>query len=171
MNPQIYAVDLASYLSGNTFEKWIDANQDAYDIEQEINQMLTESPEKDSEEWAIHAYKDFGNADSFLGENPELKDISKAGMFISEQGEIATLLIEHYNGNIDGAESALENKYIGEYKSMKSYIEEELEQRNDIPDDLQRYIDTDYMARDYDKNGEYFSLDSETNTIYLFSNL
>ena len=33
---------------------WIDANQDADDIHEEIQEMLTESPEPVAEEWSIH---------------------------------------------------------------------------------------------------------------------
>ncbi len=55
--PKIYVDCLSAYNAGTLHGSWIDANQDAEDIHEEIQEMLSESPEPVAEEWAIH---DFG---------------------------------------------------------------------------------------------------------------
>jgi len=56
---QIYVACLASYNNGILHGAWINAEQDAYAIYDEVQTMLTASPVKDAEEWAIHDYEGF----------------------------------------------------------------------------------------------------------------
>ena len=62
--PRIYVRCLTAYNSGKLHGKWIDANQNANSIREEIREVLHSSPEHDKfypcEEWAIHDYEDFG---------------------------------------------------------------------------------------------------------------
>ena len=57
--PRIYAACLASYNAGRLHGKWIDANQDADEIHEEIQKMLAASPIPNAEEWAIHDHEGF----------------------------------------------------------------------------------------------------------------
>jgi len=170
MRPQIYVVELDSYNSGQPYGNWIDASLDADQIKEEIQTILKESPEKDAEEWAIHAYEDFEGTENFFGENPDIQDISEAGKFIEEKGEIAALLISNYCGNISEAKNALANKFIGEYDSMEKFAQAKLDERTDIPADILPAIDMKYLAREHELEGIYYSLDSETGSIYMFYN-
>ena len=50
----IYVADLAAYNNGKLHGVWIDATQDLDGIQEQINQMLADSPEGFAEEYAIH---------------------------------------------------------------------------------------------------------------------
>jgi len=58
--PRIYVACLAAYNAGRLHGRWIDAAQDAADIQAEVRKMLAASPQADAEEWAIHDYEGFG---------------------------------------------------------------------------------------------------------------
>ena len=73
--PKIYIACLASYNNGILYGKWIDANQDASVLEEEISDILAGSPMADAEEWAIHDYDDFD--DLRLSEYESLETISQ----------------------------------------------------------------------------------------------
>lgn len=57
--PKIYVACLAAYNNGILHGEWIDANQEADAIRDDIAAMLKASPITDAEEWAIHDYEDF----------------------------------------------------------------------------------------------------------------
>jgi len=48
------------YNNGKLHGRWIDATQGESAIRDEIQEMLSESPEPNAEEWAIHDYEGFG---------------------------------------------------------------------------------------------------------------
>ncbi|MCT8003625.1 antirestriction protein ArdA [Sphingomonas sanguinis] len=55
--PRIYVACLAAYNNGYLHGTWIDADQDADQIRDEIAAMLARSPVEDAEEYAIHDYE------------------------------------------------------------------------------------------------------------------
>ena len=59
--PRIYVASLADYNSGRLRGRWIDADQPAEAIREQIVEMLAESNEPIAEEWAIHDYENFGD--------------------------------------------------------------------------------------------------------------
>ena len=58
-NPRIYVACLAAYNNGYLHGAWIDADQDADEIRDEIAAMLARSPIKGAEDYAIHDYEGF----------------------------------------------------------------------------------------------------------------
>jgi antirestriction protein len=52
---------LADYNAGRLRGRWIDANQPADAIREEVAQMLAESKESIAEDYAIHDYEYFGD--------------------------------------------------------------------------------------------------------------
>ncbi len=56
---RIYVACLAAYNNGKLHGAWIDATQDIDDIQEQVSQMLDESPEEDAEEYAIHDYEGY----------------------------------------------------------------------------------------------------------------
>ncbi len=50
---KIYVADLAAYNNGKLHGVWINALDNLDDIQDQINQMLDESPEQDAEEYAF----------------------------------------------------------------------------------------------------------------------
>jgi len=79
--PKIYVADLAAYVNGRLHGRWIEANQPAEDIHQEIQEMLSESPEPSAEEWALHDHEGFGSFQLAEYEDIEtvFPDVSSSG--------------------------------------------------------------------------------------------
>lgn len=169
--PEIYVADLAAYNAGKLRGTWIDATQDADDIKAEIEEMLRGSPEAIAESWAIHDYEQFYGAGDYLGEHPNLEDVTTAAELITEHGELAGLVIAHFCGDIDEAKRALEEMYSGEYDSLADYAEELSEGSiGDIPEHIARYIDYESMGRDMELGGDVFTLTTDDGKVHVFWN-
>ena len=56
---RIYVADLAAYNAGILHGVWIDATLELDVIQEQVNTMLTASPEEGAEEYAIHDYEGF----------------------------------------------------------------------------------------------------------------
>ena len=82
--PRIYVACLAAYNQGHLHGTWIDADQDADAIHEEIQQMLAESPVPDAEEWAIHDYEGFGGLN--LSEYEDIERVAEFGQLLAEHG-------------------------------------------------------------------------------------
>lgn len=170
-NPEIYVADLAAYNAGKLRGEWIDALQDADDIQAEIDEMLSNSLEPVAEDWAIHDYEQFYGVGDYLGEHPSLEDIATAAELISEKGELAGLVIAHFCGDLNEAKSALEDKYSGEHDSLADYAEELSEGSiGDIPENIARYIDYEAMGRDMELGGDVFTLETNDGKVHIFWN-
>ncbi len=83
--PRIYAASLADYNAGRLHGVWINANQDAEQLSEEIAAMLRRSPTPGAEEWAIHDYESFGPA--AVSEYDSLERISRITRGIAEHGQ------------------------------------------------------------------------------------
>ena len=67
LTPRIYVACLAAYNNGQLHGAWIDADQSADAIHEEIRAMLASSPTPGAEEWAIHDYERFAR-DMFMSD-------------------------------------------------------------------------------------------------------
>ena len=56
---RIYVADLAAYNNGCLHGVWINPCDDLEDIQSQINEMLADSLEEDTEEYAIHDHEGF----------------------------------------------------------------------------------------------------------------
>ena len=83
---RIYVACLAAYNNGKLHGAWIDATQDLDDIQDQINQMLADSPEPDAEEYAIHDYEGFDGYG--LSEYEGIQSVHEIACFIEEHPEI-----------------------------------------------------------------------------------
>ncbi|ABO47128.1 antirestriction protein ArdA [Francisella tularensis] len=157
--PKIHTACLASYNNGFLYGKWIDANQDVSALEEEIQEILADSPMPDAEEWAIHDYEDFDNLG--LSEYESLETISQVAQNIVEHGE---LFIEayRYTNNIDEAIEMINDRFIGLYDSVEDYAEETTD-ISSIPEYLRYYIDFESLARDIELSGDIktFEIDNQ----------
>ncbi|QIG79439.1 antirestriction protein ArdA [Stakelama tenebrarum] len=142
---RIYVACLAAYNNGILHGRWIDAEQDAWAIYDEVAAMLRASPIADAEEWAIHDYEGFEGYQ--LSEYEGLEDVSAIAAFISQHGKLAGELLSYF-GDLDEARSAIEDRYAGEYESVSDFARGLTEETQDIPDSLSFYIDYDRMGRD-----------------------
>lgn len=145
----IYVACLAAYNNGVLFGKWIEANQDPYDIWTEVSAMLAASPIEDAEEWAIHDYEGFEGYS--VSEYEGFDRVSEIAKFIDEQGKLGGKLLEYY-GDPEDAKKALGEHYVGEYESLSDFAQEITEQGSPIPENLAFYIDYEKMAHDLEIN-------------------
>ena len=159
--PKIYVADLAAYVNGRLHGRWIEANQDAEDIHEEIQEMLSESPLPGSEEHAIHDFLGFGSF--HLAEYEDIETVSSLALLIDEFGEmVASTVWGHVSSNADEARRLLEECYQGAWDSLEAYAEELLEGSGDldqVPGHLRHYIDVEAYARDLELGGDVFTVE------------
>jgi antirestriction protein len=146
---RIYVACLAAYNSGILYGAWIDADQDASAIRDEINTMLAVSPETQAEEWAIHDYEGFEGVE--ISESHGIDALVEITEFLAEHGAKGGKLVEFF-GHIEGARNAMQYHYAGEYKSVEDFAQEITEETTNISYSLRFYIDYEAMARDMEIN-------------------
>ncbi|MCP5246084.1 MAG: antirestriction protein ArdA [Burkholderiales bacterium] len=155
---RIYVADLAVYNNGKLYGIWINATDDLGDIQEQVNQMLAESPESFAEEYAIHDYEGFdGYA---LSEYEGLETAHEIACFIEEYPDFGGELLNNFGGNLDEARIAAEENYCGCYKSLADFAEELTEETTQIPENLAYYIDYERMGRDIELNGDVFIIET-----------
>jgi len=165
---RIYVADLAAYNNGKLHGIWINATDDLDDIQEQVNQMLAESPEGFAEEYAIHDYEGFdGYA---LSEYEGLKSANEIACFIEEYPDFAGELLNNFNGNIEEARTAAEDNYCGCYKSLADFAEEMTEGTTQIPDNLAYYIDYERMGQDMELSGDVFTIETAYEEVHVFWN-
>lgn len=168
-NPRIYVACLAAYNNGYLHGAWIDVDQDADDIRGEISAMLARSPIKGAEEYAIHDYEGFEGVT--IREYTSIESVARMGAFIAEHGALGAGLLEQFVGDIDQAETALQDCYHGQHASLGDYMEElTVESGVTIPEALRYYIDREAMARDAEMGGEFFTIETARDEVHVFSN-
>ena len=143
---RIYVACLAAYNNGVFHRRWIDAEQDANGIRDEISAMLKASPISGAEAYAIHDYEGFEGV--HLSEYVGSSQISDLAAFIGEHGALGGKLLDHYGGDLDDARLAIEDSYCGRYRSAAEFAEELTEQSGPAPGKPRFYIDYEAMARD-----------------------
>ena len=89
VSPRIYVACLSSYNNGHLHGQWIDANQDAEAIHEEIQDMLGVSPMIGAEEWAIHDYEGFQGLE--ISEYEDIQQVADVAGYIQEHGQAAYL--------------------------------------------------------------------------------
>ena len=166
--PRIYVACLAAYNNGYLHGAWIDADQDADQIRNEISAMLARSPIKGAEEYAIHDYEGFESVT--IHEYAGIEKVARMGAFIAEHGALGAGLLSEFNGDIDQAETALQDCYHGAFASLADYMEElTTESGVTIPEALRYYIDWEAMARDAEMGGEFFTIETGHDEVHVFS--
>ena len=163
--PKVYVACLAAYNNGILHGEWIDANQEADAIRNEIAAMLKASPIPDAEEWAIHDYEDFEGVR--IEEYSGIDEVAEKAAFIAEHGKLGAELISHF-GELDEARSAMENRFHGTFSSLADCMEELTEQTTEIPKTLRYYIDWQAMARDTEMSGDMFTVETAHDEVHVF---
>ena len=144
LSPKVYVACLASYNAGVLHGVWIDAAQDAGDIEEEVKAMLAKSRKPGAEEFAIHDTEDLG--DNLISQFSSLEEVSAIGLAVEEHGEA----FFHFAADVgvDYAIEKFEEAYLGEWDSEVVYAQQYYEDIWEIPAHLEFYIDWDAVARD-----------------------
>ena len=161
---RIYVACLAAYNNGMLHGRWIEANQDASAIWDEVSEMLKASPEEGAEEWAIHDYEGFEGVS--ISEWESFERVSEIAAFIAEHGELGGKLIECF-GSLQEAQNAISDQYAGEYRSTADFVQEMTEQGTDIPENVQFYIDWGAMARDWEIN-DILTIETGFEAVHIF---
>jgi antirestriction protein len=165
--PRIYVACLAAYNNGHLHGAWIDATQGEWAIWTDIQTILAASPIAGAEEWAIHDYEGFYGAS--VSEHASVETVVRLAGFISEHGELGATVLEHYGGDVEEAEEALKDRYLGCWAAVADYIQECHEQANPVPEALRFYIDWQSMARDAQLGGELVSFEVGHGQVHLFA--
>lgn len=155
-DPKIYIACLASYNEGRLFGEWIDATLDPELIQKEIFNMLAKSPVANAEEFAIHAYEDFGSIS--LGEYESMSNVHEIAIFIQKHGELGAELYA-YTDNLEDSKYMLENNYHGEHDSELDFAMQLFDDcyMHEVPKSIQYYIDYDAFRRDL-FSSDYYSI-------------
>jgi antirestriction protein len=166
--PRIYVASLTDYNNGILHGCWIDADQDAGTIQDEINDMLAESPttakypDQVAEEWAIHDYEGFPH----LHEYETIETVAALGQALEEHGDAMRAFLSIYEGDPKDAAEQFERRYCGEYDSHREFVWGFLDDTgmwDTIPEWAQPYFDEDAywngeLRFDFDEvDGHYFS--------------
>lgn len=165
LQPRIYIACLAAYNNGYLHGEWVDADQSAENLYEEVQKILASSPIPDSEEWAIHDYEEFG--DLIINEYAGLETVSAMASFVVEHDELGAAVLAHVGGDMDDASRLLEECYHGEYDSEEDFAMSFAEETMTIPDHLSYYIDYEKMSRDLFIN-DFFSIDID-NKVHVFN--
>lgn len=169
--PKIYVACLSAYNNGHLHGLWIDATQDADEIQEDIKWMLSWSPvvhEQACEEWAIHDYE------NWMGiKIDEYEDISKVA-------ELATVLEEHgkpfaiyynYYGN-DVTVEDFEEYYLGLYESKEDFVYQQWDECGQLKE-LEKlgissyYINWEGIANDWFIDS-YLSIETSYQEVHVF---
>lgn len=150
--PRIYVACLAAYNNGHLHGEWIDADQTADAIHEEIQAMLKASPVRDAEEWAIHDYEGFHGIK--LGESESIERVSELAGLLDKHGAAFAAYVGYAD---DATERDFEEHYVGNAKSEADFAEEySLEvYGEDGLGPLGQYIDWERVARDMFINDFY----------------
>ena len=165
---RIYVADLAAYNNGKLHGVWINATDDLDDIQEQVNQMLAESPEGFAEEYAIHDYEGFDGYD--LSEYEGLKTAHEIACFIEEYPDFGGELLNNFDGDLEEANAAAEENYCGCYKSLADFAEELTEETTQIPENLAYYIDYERMGRDMELSGDIYTIETAFEEVHIFWN-
>lgn len=165
---RIYVADLAAYNNGILHGVWINACDDLEDIKNQINEMLSKSPEEYAEEYAIHDHEGFEGYP--VGEYEGIEKLHEIACFIEEHPGLAGELLNQFGGNIDDARQAIEENYYGCYNSLADYAEELTEGCHQIPENIAYYIDYERMGRDMEMSGDIFTIETARDEVHVFGN-
>lgn len=167
VQPRIYVACLAAYNNGILHGTWMDAAREPQALQDDVRYMLATSPIAGAREWAIHDNEGFGSLR--IEEYTGLDRISELGSFIAEHDELGAALLDHFSGDMDEAQEAIDDRYMGSYASLADYMQELTEQTISIPHALRYYIDYEAMAHDAELNGDAFTVRTAWDAVHVFA--
>jgi len=167
--PRIYVACLAAYNNGKLHGAWIDCDQDAEAIWDEINEMLKNSPEPDAEEWAIHDFENWQGIE--IGEYESIERVAELAELLEEHGKAFAAYHQYYGEY--ATEEDFSDRYLGQYESEEDFVYEQWNQDGRL-DQLEKmgihdsWIDWEAIARDWFIDS-YHSVDVSYKQVYVFS--
>jgi antirestriction protein len=160
--PRIYVACLAAYNDGHLHGKWIDADQTAEELAEEVTAMLAKSPVPLAEEYAIHDYDGFQGWK--LEEYTSLAAVSAVAGLIASHGDAFAKWID-YTGmdpaehEAEELEEQFQEQYRGHYSSEEDFAQTYPQEfgedwvvtaigSGELPEWAQAYMDWERIARD-----------------------
>lgn len=165
IRPRIYVACLASYNAGKLYGAWIDADQDADDIQAEVDAMLAASPALDAEEWAIHDSEGLGRIDEW----ESFERVAAIGQAIAEAGDDAPALLEWIDNDSSSDPEEFADCYAGHWDSLADFAYE-LNEGDSLNGRLDSYIDWESVGRDLRLNGDIWTASAPGGGIYVYWN-
>lgn len=174
--PRIYVASLADYNAGRLHGRWIDADQSADTIREQIAQMLAQSKEPIAEEWAIHDYEGFAGLE--LSEWEDIDRVAEVAFLIGEHGPVFASLLGYLGGtaSVEEARRYMEEGYRGAFDRLADYAQELVEEcygdaLKGLPDFIKYSIDYESIAHDMELNGDVFTFRCEGKTHVFEANI
>lgn len=164
LEPQIWVGCLAAYNNGKLHGEWIDANQDAEDLLEDIKAMLAKSPVPNAEEWQIFEYEDFGAIK--VDKDEKLETIAKWAEATVRYGLPYTLWAwenHHYKHEPDDFDGI----FYGHYSSLAEFAKEYYKQSNTVPEALESYIDWEGYGEDL-LHGSFYCIKVDGDGVYIY---
>ncbi|VEP18660.1 Antirestriction protein [Hyella patelloides LEGE 07179] len=164
----IFVADLAAYNNGILHGIWIDATIGEDGIREEIQAMLEASPLEDgrAEEYSIHDYEGFGSL--CIHEYESIAQVAAWAHFLEEHGAALGSAVLAYYDDIDEAQTALEDRYCGEFESVTEYAENLITDCYEIPAYLEGYIDYEKWGRDIELGGDIITFELGFREVHIF---
>ena len=167
LKPRIYVACLAAYNNGILHGDWIDADRSEDEIYEEIQKILKSSPIDGAEEFAIHDYDDFYEAE--LSEYPGIETVAKVGEFLAEHGRLGAKVFNRCCHDLEEAREMMEERYIGAYEKLQDYVREYIEECwDDFPQYIEPYFDYDRFGEDLEMNGVVETLKVSFEQVHIF---
>jgi hypothetical protein len=82
---------------------------------------------------------------------------------------LGAALLNHVNNDLNEAHHAGSELYRGCYRSLAEYAEEIMDERYEVPEYLQFYIDEESFGRDMEINSDIFTIEDGAD-IHVFWN-
>ena len=150
MTPRIYVSCLASYNSGILYGDWIDLEDTTEEqVRIDIQKILSSSPIKNAEEWAIHDHEDMGN----IGEHANIADLVELADLVVEYGQPFLAYFEHYGSNfedLEGQKERFECAFIGTTHDPRDFAWEQFQETNDLPDHVWGLLCKDMILSNFE---------------------
>lgn len=148
--PRIYVACLSAYNNALLHGEWIDCDQDSSDIQEEINQMLAQSPEPDAEEWAIHCYENWEGIE--ISEHESIERIAELAELLEKHGKAFAVYYDHYGDY--ATEEDFQDRYMGKYEDEEDFVYQMWDECGTLKklEELninESYIDWSAIARDW----------------------
>jgi len=165
--PRIYVAGLSDYNAGRLHGVWLEAAQEAEELQAGITAMLETSPKPVAEEWAIHDHEGFGRM--HLGEYESLETVSTVALGIVEHGPAFAAWADLQYPLDPSALVDFEAAFRGTWENVEAYAEDLLEdlgataELERIPEWLQPYVRLDVAAyaRDLELGGDICTVRDE----------
>ncbi len=138
-HPRIFVACLAAFNKGFLCGQWIDAAQNIPAIQQQIKNILSDSPITGTEEFIILRAEGFGSLR--IDKDDSIKKVQKLASFIATHGPLGLELLALYE-SLEPAQMALNNDYQGEYGSEVEFATQLFQElyQDSVPKEVFRYI-------------------------------